>query len=52
MTLPVGLANVVQGTFGLRYAQIMALVMLAGLPLLVVFVQIIRGVAHTGLAGR
>ncbi|WP_053174951.1 carbohydrate ABC transporter permease [Nonomuraea sp. SBT364] len=56
MTLPVGLANVVQGTFGLRYAQIMASVMLAGLPLLVVFVlfqrQIVRGVAHTGLAGQ
>ena len=56
MTLPVGLANVVQSTFGLRYAQIMASVVLAGLPLLVVFVffqrQIIRGVAHTGLAGQ
>ncbi|GAA3407718.1 carbohydrate ABC transporter permease [Streptosporangium vulgare] len=56
MTLPVGLANVVQGTFGVRYAQIMASVVLAGLPLLVVFVlfqrQIIRGVAHTGLAGQ
>ncbi|GAA3816308.1 carbohydrate ABC transporter permease [Sphaerisporangium flaviroseum] len=56
MTLPVGLANVVQGTFGLRYAQIMASVVLAGLPLLVIFVlfqrQIIRGVAHTGLAGE
>lgn len=56
MTLPVGLANVVQGTFGLRYAQIMASAVLAGLPLLVVFVlfqrQIIRGVAHTGLAGQ
>ncbi|MDH2427329.1 carbohydrate ABC transporter permease [Sphaerisporangium sp. TRM90804] len=56
MTLPVGLANVVQGTFGVRYAQIMASVVLAGLPLLVVFVlfqrQIVRGVAHTGLAGQ
>ncbi|HUR03989.1 MAG TPA: carbohydrate ABC transporter permease [Nonomuraea sp.] len=56
MTLPVGLANVVQGTFGLRYAQIMASVVLAGLPLLVVFVlfqrQIVRGIAHTGLAGQ
>ncbi|MFG1945947.1 carbohydrate ABC transporter permease [Nonomuraea sp. NPDC048826] len=56
MTLPVGLANVVQGTFGLRYAQIMASVVLAGLPLMVVFVlfqrQIVRGVAHTGLAGQ
>ncbi|SDQ35161.1 carbohydrate ABC transporter permease [Thermostaphylospora chromogena] len=56
MTLPVGLANVIQGTFGVRYAQTMAAVVLAGLPLLVVFVlfqrQIIRGVAHTGLAGE
>ncbi|MGJ6967289.1 carbohydrate ABC transporter permease [Streptosporangium sp. G11] len=56
MTLPVGLANVVQGTFGVRYAQIMASVVLAGLPLLIIFVlfqrQIIRGVAHTGLAGQ
>ncbi|GAA3006229.1 carbohydrate ABC transporter permease [Streptosporangium longisporum] len=56
MTLPVGLANVVQGTFGVRYAQIMASVVLAGLPLLVIFVlfqrQIVRGVAHTGLAGE
>ncbi|WP_371784814.1 carbohydrate ABC transporter permease [Streptosporangium subroseum] len=56
MTLPVGLANVVQGTFGVRYAQIMASVVLAGLPLLIIFVffqrQIIRGVAHTGLAGE
>jgi multiple sugar transport system permease protein len=56
MTLPVGLANVVQGTFGVRYAQMMASVVLAGLPLLIIFVffqrQIIRGVAHTGLAGQ
>ncbi|MDP9841590.1 carbohydrate ABC transporter permease [Streptosporangium lutulentum] len=56
MTLPVGLANVVQGTFGVRYAQIMASVVLAGLPLLIIFVffqrQIVRGVAHTGLAGE
>lgn len=53
-TLPVGLATV-QGSFGLRYAQIMASALLAGLPLLVVFVlfqrQIVKGVAHTGLAG-
>ncbi|GAB2590901.1 carbohydrate ABC transporter permease [Streptomyces capparidis] len=55
MTLPVGLKNV-QGTFGVRYAQVMASAILAGLPLLVVFVafqrQIVRGVAHTGLAGQ
>lgn len=56
MTLPVGLATVVQGGYGLRYAQIMASAILAGLPLLVVFVlfqrQIVRGIAHTGLAGQ
>ncbi|MCP2164202.1 carbohydrate ABC transporter permease [Goodfellowiella coeruleoviolacea] len=55
MTLPVGL-TVVQGSFGLRYAQIMASTVLAALPLLIVFVvfqrQIVRGVAHTGLSGQ
>ncbi|MQA11778.1 MAG: ABC transporter permease subunit [Pseudonocardiaceae bacterium] len=55
MTLPVGLATV-QGTYGVRYAEIMATVIIAGLPLLLVFVlfqrQIVRGVAFTGLAGR
>jgi multiple sugar transport system permease protein len=54
MTLPVGLVNV-QTSYGLRYEQMMASVVIAGLPLLVVFVlfqrQIVRGVAHTGLAG-
>jgi multiple sugar transport system permease protein len=52
MTLPVGLATV-QTTYGVRYAQIMATVVLGALPLLVVFVlfqrQIVRGIAHTGL---
>ncbi|MGW3562994.1 carbohydrate ABC transporter permease [Streptomyces sp. NPDC000941] len=55
MTLPVGLVNV-QSSYGLRYAQMMASVVIAGLPLLVVFTlfqrQIVRGVAHTGLAGQ
>jgi multiple sugar transport system permease protein len=52
MTLPVGLATV-QTSYGVRYAQIMATVVLGALPLLVVFVlfqrQIVRGIAHTGL---
>ncbi len=55
MTLPVGL-NAVQSSYGVRYAQIMAMAIIAGLPLLAMFVlfqrQIIRGVAHTGLAGQ
>ncbi|MFD9502603.1 carbohydrate ABC transporter permease [Streptomyces sp. NPDC060035] len=55
MTLPVGLVNV-QSSFGVRYAQIMAALVIAGLPLLVVFAlfqrQIVRGIAHTGLAGQ
>ncbi|MET9430660.1 carbohydrate ABC transporter permease [Streptomyces sp. NPDC003036] len=55
MTLPVGLVNV-QSSFGVRYAQIMASVVIAGLPLLVIFTlfqrQIVRGIAHTGLAGQ
>ncbi|AXG81268.1 carbohydrate ABC transporter permease [Streptomyces paludis] len=55
MTLPVGLVNV-QSSYGLRYAQMMASVVIAGLPLLVVFAlfqrQIVRGLARTGLAGQ
>ncbi|WP_049580215.1 carbohydrate ABC transporter permease [Streptomyces sp. SBT349] len=55
MTLPVGLVNV-QSTYGVRYAQVMASVIIGGLPLLIVFVffqrQIVRGVAHTGIAGQ
>ncbi|MFD8800843.1 carbohydrate ABC transporter permease [Streptomyces atroolivaceus] len=55
MTLPVGLVNV-QSTFGVRYAQIMASLVIAGMPLLIVFAffqrQIVRGIAHTGLAGQ
>ncbi|WP_433287018.1 carbohydrate ABC transporter permease [Pseudonocardia sp. CA-142604] len=54
MTLPVGLVQV-QSAFGIRYAQVMASALLAGLPLIVVFMlfqrQIIRGVATTGLGG-
>ncbi|MFW6691145.1 carbohydrate ABC transporter permease [Streptomyces sp. MAR4 CNX-425] len=55
MTLPVGLVNV-QSSYGVRYAQMMASVVMGGLPLLVVFAifqrQIVRGIAHTGLAGQ
>ncbi len=55
MTLPVGLVNV-QSSYGVRYAQMMASVVVGGLPLLIVFAlfqrQIVRGVAHTGLAGQ
>ncbi|MET9801014.1 carbohydrate ABC transporter permease [Streptomyces sp. NPDC006368] len=55
MTLPVGLVTV-QSSFGVRYAQIMASLVIAGLPLLVIFMlfqrQIVRGIAHTGLAGQ
>ncbi|WP_129839853.1 carbohydrate ABC transporter permease [Streptomyces sp. RFCAC02] len=55
MTLPVGLVNV-QSSYGVRYAQVMASVVIGGLPLLVVFAffqrQIVRGVAHTGMAGQ
>ncbi|MDT0266812.1 carbohydrate ABC transporter permease [Streptomyces sp. DSM 44915] len=54
-TLPVGLATV-QSSFGVRWAQLMAGALLAALPLLIVFVffqrQIVRGVAHTGIAGQ
>ncbi|WP_219419666.1 carbohydrate ABC transporter permease [Pseudonocardia nigra] len=55
MTLPVGLVQV-QSSFGVRYAQVMASAILAGLPLIIVFMlfqrQIIRGVATTGLGGQ
>ena len=54
MTLPVGLA-VVQSEYGIRYAQIMASALLAGLPLVVVFLffqrQIVQGIAGAGLKG-
>lgn len=51
-TLPVGLQSA-QGSFQLEYAKVMALSLLAGLPLLLVFVlfqrQVIRGVGSAGL---
>ncbi len=54
MTIPVGLANV-QGSYGLRYAQIMASALLGGLPLVLVFLlfqrNIVEGIAGTGLKG-
>ncbi|HLZ55808.1 MAG TPA: carbohydrate ABC transporter permease [Ktedonosporobacter sp.] len=54
MTLPVGLATV-QTSFGIRYAQIMATAILAGIPVLIVFLvlqrQIVEGIAGTGLKG-
>ena len=52
MTVPVGLATV-QTSFGIRYAQIMATAVLAGIPVLIVFLffqrQIVQGIAGTGL---
>ncbi len=52
MTIPVGLATV-QTSYGVRYAQIMASAVLAGLPVLIVFLffqrQIVQGIAGTGL---
>ncbi|PSL05228.1 carbohydrate ABC transporter membrane protein 2 (CUT1 family) [Haloactinopolyspora alba] len=54
MTIPVGLANV-QGSYGLRYAQVMASAVLGGLPLLVVYAlfqrHVIRGVGDAGIKG-
>ena len=54
MTIPVGIATV-QSSYGVRYADIMASAVLAGLPLIVVFLlfqrQIVQGVANTGLKG-
>ena len=51
-TLPVGLQSA-QGSFQLEYAKVMALSLLAGLPLLIVFVlfqrQVIRGVGSAGI---
>jgi multiple sugar transport system permease protein len=55
MTMPNGIATV-QNAFGIVWPQLMAGGLIAGLPLIVVFVffqsQIVRGVAHTGLAGQ
>jgi multiple sugar transport system permease protein len=54
MTLPVGLATV-QTSYGIRYAQIMAMAVLGSIPVLIVFLffqrQIVEGVAGTGLKG-
>ena len=54
MTIPVGLANV-QGSYGLRYAQIMASAVLGGLPLLIVYAlfqrHVVRGVGDAGIKG-
>jgi multiple sugar transport system permease protein len=54
MTVPVGLSTV-QTSFGVRYAQIMASAVLAGIPVLIVFLffqrQIVQGIAGTGLKG-
>jgi len=52
MTIPVGIATV-QSSYGVRYADIMASAVLAGLPLIIVFLffqrQIVQGIANTGL---
>ena len=54
MTIPVGLATV-QGTFGLRNADIMASAILGALPLILLFLffqrRIVEGIAGTGLKG-
>ncbi|MEU0091988.1 carbohydrate ABC transporter permease [Kribbella sp. NPDC006257] len=54
MTIPVGLANV-QGSYGLRYAQIMASAVLGGLPLLIIYAlfqrHVVRGVGDAGVKG-
>lgn len=54
MTVPVGLATV-QGSYGIRYADIMASAVIGGLPLLAVFLlfqrHIVEGIAGTGLKG-
>ncbi|GGV40690.1 sugar ABC transporter permease [Streptomyces longisporoflavus] len=55
MTMPNGIATVMN-SYGIQWAQLMAGGLMAGLPLVIVFVffqrQIISGVAHTGLAGQ
>ena len=54
MTIPVGLATV-QGSVGLRYADIQASAILGALPLVILYMlfqrQIVEGVAGTGLKG-
>ena len=55
MTMPNGIATVMN-SYGIQWAQLMACGLMAGLPLIIVFVffqrQIVAGVAHTGLAGQ
>ncbi|MGP3632075.1 carbohydrate ABC transporter permease [Streptomyces sp. 24-1644] len=55
MTMPNGIATVMN-SYGIQWAQLMAGGLIAGLPLVIVFVffqrQIVSGVAHTGLAGQ
>ena len=54
MTIPVGLATV-QGSFGIRYADVMASAILGAIPLVAVFLlfqrRIVEGIAGTGLKG-
>jgi multiple sugar transport system permease protein len=54
MTIQVGLATV-QGSYGIRYADIMANALLGGLPLILLFLffqrRIVEGIAGTGLKG-
>lgn len=54
MTIQVGLATV-QGSYGIRYADIMASALLGGLPLILLFLffqrRIVEGIAGTGLKG-
>ena len=54
MTIQVGLATV-QGSYGIRYADVMASALLGGLPLVLVFLlfqrNIVEGIAGTGLKG-
>jgi multiple sugar transport system permease protein len=54
MTVPVGLATV-QGSFGIRYADVMASAVLGAIPLVAVFLlfqrHIVEGIAGTGLKG-
>jgi len=54
MTIPVGLATV-QGSYGIRYADVMASAILGALPVVFVFLlfqrRIVEGIAGTGLKG-
>lgn len=54
MTIQVGLATV-QGSYGIRYADVMASALLGGLPLLLIFLlfqrKFVEGIAGTGLKG-